>query len=214
MGSPPPAPVHLSRRRRPGRPPRPRRRPRRSPVDSGPRSSPRSPPRSGRSAGRWPAPDPRFSRISWTPLTGVTYWTYSVMSAATSGSYDEVDELERRRRVRGADRDHRLVEEQVAALGGPAPLGVRVADQGAVAGPADRRDDVAAGQVLRVLVAGEAADLTGVDAPRGACRSPRASPPWSPSSDRSPRSASPAGPCPASRSASSPCPCTSGRTGR
>ena len=104
----------------------------------------------------------RSTRISLTPSTGEMYWTYSVMSAATSRVVDVVHERQRRGRVRGADGDHHVVGPQHAALVRHPPLDVRVVglELDRVAGPADRRDDVAAGQVVGVVVAGEVADLT------------------------------------------------------
>ena len=79
-------------------------------------------------------------------------------------------------------------------------LGVRVADQADVAGPADRSDHVVAGQVLDVVVAGEPPELTGVGGLLPSLSIARASPPWSPRPDRRRRPSSSAARCRASRS--------------
>ena len=82
------------------------------------------------------------------------------------GLVDEVDELLGRVRVRRADRDLHVVGPQHAAALRQHELDVRVVglELHRVAGPAEDHPGVALGEVLDVLVAGEAADLPGVDA--------------------------------------------------
>ena len=164
-GSPPPAPVYVADRR-PGRPPRPRRRPPGSPVDRPP-SSPRLPPRSGKIIGSSASSGSRSARISWTPVDRRHVVDVLGDLRLDLGVVDEVDELERRRRVRGADRDHHVVEEQVAAVGGPGRFRCPPADQGAR--PRTSRSRRRCRPAVRSSVYSlpvKRADLAGVDAPR------------------------------------------------
>ena len=147
----------LTRSARPARPRRPLRRPAASPGSSSSSGTPAVGKTSGSfaSSGFDQVLDP-FDRRDVGDVFGQV--------GRHLGLVDELHPAERGGRVRRPDRDHHVVRPEHAALGRHPPFGVLVLDDRGVARPADRGDDVAGGQVLGVVVAGEA---------RGSARSRR-----------------------------------------